>query len=256
MKAGDNVPLSIEYNTPLTEENFTDHRSYEAFLCGEAADIGGGTITTEEIDIIKEHPELTRISVAGLHQDTFEYFIEKYARQFSGIYFFKNKMVSDLSALETLENIEAIGYFANQRAERLWDMSKNKALKMLDLSALTRLHDLSGIEKAPNLRHLRFDGGVWSKSKIDIVPDLAASPLEYVAFDAKMSYQNAYRFLKLPNLKNLNFSLSPCKTEFLAWVSANYPDAVEDSGCSARFQKMKQQFKGMPFEEILKLIQE
>lgn len=72
----------------LTFDNFCSKNFYQVFLCGKAADIGGGTITKKELDIIKRHPEWERISIAGLHQDTFEYFVQTYGRQFKAIYFF------------------------------------------------------------------------------------------------------------------------------------------------------------------------
>lgn len=284
------MPLKFENSTPLTKNNFTNRTNYEAFLYGEAIDIGGGTITREEIDILKEHPELTRISVAGLHQDTFEYFIENYGKQFYGIYFFKNKMVSDLSALETLKNVEAIGYFLNQRAENLWDMSKNKSLEMLEISDFSRLYNLNGIEKAPKLKCLEFGNKVWATSKIDIVPDMKESAIEHIYFNAELSNRDICRFLEIPLLKTLNFRVNLCKTEFLAWISANYPEVDgyclkpytlfnDNSGfiCGKRkphidmtnekdrikieksvekFNKLKQQFKGMTFEQFSAIVEQ
>lgn len=283
------MPLKFENSAPLTKDNFTNRAYYEAFLYGENLDIGGGTITKSEIDILKEHPELTRISVAGLSQDTFEYFIENYGKQFRGIYFFKNKLVSDLSALETLENVEAIGYFLNQRAENLWDMSKNKSLEMLEICDFSKLFNLNGIEKASKLKCLEFGNKVWATSKIDIIPDLKKSPIEHIYFNAEMSNQNIYKLLELPKLKTLDFRTNLCKTEFLAWICANYPqiegyclkpytlfnddegficgkrkphinmtnekDRIKAEKSVEKFEKLKQQFKGIPFEQFSELIE-
>lgn len=208
----------------LTFDNFCSKNFYQVFLRGEAADIGGGTITKKELDIIKRHPEWERISIAGLHQDTFEYFVQTYGRQFKAIYFFKNKMVHDLSPLGQLENLEALGYFLNQRAEKLWDMSGNKALEYLNVDDFSRLHSLEGIEKAPNLKYLSFGNKIWARSKFFDVPDLSNSRLKKISFNAEISYENTYKFLQCPDLDELDFRTNLYKTEFLAWICANYPN--------------------------------
>ncbi len=284
------MPILFKENEPLTRYNFTIRDYYEAFLYGEAMDIGGGIITKEEIDELDNYPQLTRISVAGLHQDTFDYFVEKYGKRFTGIYFFKNKMVADLSALETLTDIEVLGYFLNQRATKLWDMSKNKSLCMLNIDDFSRLDNLHGIEKAPELQCIKFGNKIWATSKINIVPDLSQSKLEYVSFNASLPYEETYKFLQIPNLKELDFRSNLYKTEFLAWVCANYPEIegfclrpyrifqdntgficgkrkpsfyMEDpkgkkkaENAEKRFEKMKENYVGWSFDEIMKELEE
>lgn len=278
----------LEKRSELNYKNFSEPDYYHAFLYGEKFDVGGGTITKDEIDIIKEHPELERISIAGLHQDTFEYFIEKYAKQFKAIYFFKNKMVEDLSPLADLEEVEAIGYFVNQRSEKLWDMSRNKKLRMLNLDDFSRLHDLTGIERAPRLSGVEFGNKVWAKSYIETIPGLESSLLEHVGYNAQVSYEDVYKFLQCPKLEQLDFPTNAYKVEFLAWICANYSDVegyslkshlmwddYRGTICGKRkpsfdiqnekdrkkvdnaikkFEQMKARFKGMCFEEILEIV--
>ncbi len=281
------MPLVHKGLKELSYDNFewnTD--AYQAFLCGEKADIGGGTIEKDEIDIICGYPELTSICISGLHQDTFDYFVTTYGKQFKAILFFKNKMVSDLSALGTLDHIEAIGYFLNQRAEQLWDMSGNKHLKMLGINDFSRLHDFSGIEKAPELEYLSFGNLVWAKSKMSCIPNLNDSALKRISFNAAIDYEGLHRFLSIKGLEKLDFRANLYPTEFLAWICANYPDLQgeclkpyimydEKSGaiCGKRkkyledissekaqkaiqkaeedFDKMKKRFAGISFEEII-----
>lgn len=274
----------------LTFENFDclyDH--YEVLLYGEDFDVGGGTITKEEIDIIQEHPEWKRIAIAGLHQDTFEYFVENYGAQFEAIYFFKNKLVADLSILGTLSQVEAIGYFVNQRAEALWDMSGNQRLRMFSFDDFSRLHDLTGIETAPSLEYLSFGNKVWATSKVFTVPDLSHSKLQKISYNAELSYEGAYTLLQIPQLQELHFRANMYKTEFLAWICANYPhlkgcclkpyemwdeksgticgkrkagfddinsekDSKRVANACKRFEKMKREYQGMPFPEIRKIV--
>ncbi len=282
------MPIEFKKMPELGFDNMMDEWNYQILLYGDAMDIGGGTITKEEIDIIGEHPEWKRISIAGLHQDTFEYFIHTYGAQFEAIYFFKNKFVHDLSALGTLKNIKAIGYFANQRAEKLWDMSGNKKLRMLSLNDFTRLHDLTGIETAPTLQYFDFGDKVWSSSEIHKLPDLFHCALEKIHYTAKVSYEDVYAFLQIKRLKQLDFPPNMYKVDFLAWIAANYPNVEGASLCpfriyhektgticgkhkpfikdadsekdkkrmenaSSNFEKLKQKYQGISFEEILQI---
>lgn len=274
----------------FTYNNFDKISYYQIFLYGEAADIGGGTITKEEIDVIREHPEWKRIAIAGLHQDTFEYFVETYGAQFEAICFHKNKMVSDLSILGTLDRVEVLAYFLNQRAEKLWDMRGNHHLRMLSLNDFSRLHDLTGIETAPQLQYLDFGNMVWATSEVHILPDLSHSKLQKIGFNAAVSCENVYHsFLQIPELQQLDFRTNMYKTEFLAWICANYPqlkgnslqpyvhwdeksgticgkrkasfddinsekDSKRVANACKRFETMKRKFQGMSFEEIRKIL--
>ena len=277
------MPLLFEDNNELTYSSFTDRCNYQAFLYGEAFDIGGGTITKEEIDVIKEHPGLERISVGGLHQDTFDYFVNTYGKRFKAIYFFKNKTVADLSALAALENID------DQRADKLWDMSGNKKLKMLEISDFSRLKDFSGIETAPALEALTFGNKIWARTVLDNVPDMSGSPLKYVSYNADIGFDNTYRLLQAPCLKTLSFPSSAYPVEFVAWICSNYPGlegfclkpyVLFDDGSGfitgkrkphfsdindektrkkvdnavKRFEKMKAEYNGKTFDEIVNII--
>ncbi len=282
------MPLLFEKMPVLDRYNFCRRSNYQAFLYGKGMDIGGGTITREEIDELDDHPELTRISIAGLHQDTFDYFVTTYGDRFEAIFFFKNKMVGDLSALSTLNNVKSLAYFLNQRAVSLWDMSGNKSLSMLCIDDFSRLHSLNGIETAPSLKVLDFGNMVWATSEYDIIPDLEDSPLEDISFNAELSYENIYKFLGIKGLKELDFRSNLCKAEFLAWICSNYPHLngrclapyylynetqgfingkrkphiditnekhrIKMEKAVADFDKMKQRFLGLSFSEIMTLI--
>ncbi len=283
------MPLKFEDYKELTYGSFTYRCNYQAFLYGEATDIGGGTVTKEEIDIIAEHPGLDRISVAGLHQDTFDYFVHTYGHRFKAIYFFKNKTVADLSALAELENIEVIGYFLNQRADKLWNMSGNKRLKMLEISDFSRLKDFSGIETAPALEALEFGNKIWARTVLDNVPNMSGARLKYVSYNADIGLDNTYRLLQAPDLKKLNFAKNAYPVEFVAWICSNYPglegfclkpyvefddgsgfitgkrkphfsdinnekDKKKVDKAVRRFEEMKEKVRGLSFAEIVGII--
>lgn len=59
------------------------------WLREEKMDIGGGKIRIEDIDRLKDYPNTDVVTISGLHQATFEYFIKTYGRQFKAIRFLK-----------------------------------------------------------------------------------------------------------------------------------------------------------------------
>lgn len=77
------VDGSFDYNPATKTHNFL-------WLCEENADIGGGKITVADIDRLKNYPDAEVVTISGLQQDTFEYFIKTYGKQLKAIRFFKN----------------------------------------------------------------------------------------------------------------------------------------------------------------------
>src|SRR5688500_12675078 len=106
--------------------NTSENKSYLSLIQNN---ISGGRITRQDIDMIRQFPRATEISISGLTQNTFEYFIENYGSQFKAIIFWKCPLVQDLKAMEFLNKVEYIVYFWNQRSKNLWDFSKTESLK-------------------------------------------------------------------------------------------------------------------------------
>ena len=79
--------------------NFTDPSPelFDLNLCQKEVD--GGMINYHQIDEIEKYPDAKTIIISGLRQETFEYFVTKYANQFEAISFWKNKLVEDISLL-------------------------------------------------------------------------------------------------------------------------------------------------------------
>lgn len=55
------------------------------WLHEENMDIGGGRISVDNIDRLKDFPDANVVAISGLRQDTFEYFLKTYGRQFKAI---------------------------------------------------------------------------------------------------------------------------------------------------------------------------
>lgn len=193
-------------------------------------EIGGGRITVEQIDTI-EDSRSTRITISGLTQKTFEYFIDTYGHRFREINFWKCPLVKDLSKIENLANIESISYFWNQRAESLWDFSKNTKLKKFCFDDFTRMHDLSLISLSPALEELEFGDKVWSKYTVQSLQPLSkVKGLRRLVFSAKKIMDNRIEPLShLTDLEELNFPINLFTTEKVAWLRARLPLCVKSA---------------------------
>lgn len=188
-------------------------------------DVTGGIIRVSDIDVLAGHPDARSVTVSGLRQDTFEYFIQTYGRQLRYIQFFKNKLVEDWSLLGSLPELECVDFFHNQRITKLWDMGCNYALKAVFLEDFTKLHDLSGIEKAPALEWFHFGDAVWSTSVVDTLTVFAASPVRRLSFSGKNIEDQDLSFVpRMPQLEIFDFPSNLFSTEQVAWLVANCPE--------------------------------
>ncbi len=202
--------------------------SNEVRLIPEDMDVGGGHMKIHEIDKIKDYPNADIVTISGLDQEGFEYFIKNYGKQFKIIQFFKNKKVEDWSLLSTLPDLEFLYYFFNQRIESLWDMTPNKKLKGIVLKDFSRLKSLKGIEKAENLEYFSLGNAVWDKWEIDSYRYFADTNVRYLHFGGKKILDRDPSYLvsmkKLEKIKHVMHGLT--KEQF-AWVKANAVNSLD-----------------------------
>ncbi len=194
------------------------------WLHDENMDIGGGRITVDNIDRLKDFPNTDVVTISGLQQDTFEYFIRTYGRQLKAIRFFKNKLVEDWSLLGTLPDLKYVHFFSNQRIEALWDMSGNKSLSGLCIEDFSRLHSINGINTAPVLKEFSIGNAVWSTMTVDSLMPLENTGIEKFKFYGKTIVKNDFSFLATMNcLKVFDFPTNMLSTEQVAWITTNFP---------------------------------
>lgn len=184
--------------------------------------VGGGKITFADIDRLKEYPNTEVVTISGLQQDTFEYFIETYGKQLKAIRFFKNKFVEDLSLLGTLPQLEYVHFFANQKVTALWDMTENISLTALCVEDFSKLTSIKGVETAPVLKELIIGNAVWRKMVLDSLMPLASTKIERLSFTGQAILDNDLSFLEnMPKLKEFDFATNMFTTEQVAWIVAN-----------------------------------
>jgi hypothetical protein len=227
----------LEYYTRLVGSSESAEDTYLSFIQG---DISGGRVPRQEIDEIAQFPNATEISISGFTQDTFEYFIGTYGQQFKAIIFWKCPLISDLRMLETLDKVEYLVLFWNQRAEKLWDFSKTKALKGLCYDDFTRMHDISQISASPALEELHFGDMIWVKYILNTLDPLKeCTSLKNLSFTAKKILDGRIEPLAtLKKLEKLSFPANLFTTEQVAWLKAHLPQTLNSSSLEP-FWKLK-----------------
>ena len=218
----DEIVVTVENFFKCTQTNGLG--KVEPWLHSDNMDVGGGVISVEDIDRIRDFPNARNVTISGLHQDTFEYFIKTYGGQFKAIFFYKNKQVHDWSLLSTLPDLEFIHWFFNQRIEKFWDMSQNTALQGISIEDFSKLKDISGVEKAPNLKYFDIGNAVWSTTEIETLAPLRTTGIENLMFSGKTVTDKDFSFVKdMKKLRILDVSTSLLTTEQFAWIAANCP---------------------------------
>ena len=102
------------------------------------SDVGGGTTTKEQIDIVQEYSNAKSLIILGLNQESFEYLIQNYGNQFKAISFWKNKRINDLSPYAIIE------YFS--LGNKVWAKMDIESLKPLIQSNVSHFAWLKNIE--------------------------------------------------------------------------------------------------------------
>jgi hypothetical protein len=171
-------------------------------------------------------PHIKAIKIGGLGQDTFEYFIDRFGQQFEVINFWKCPLVTDFSRLASLSSLQYVVIFWNQRAERLWDMGGNGALKGVYLSDFSRLHRLDDLSSAPALEELHFGDAVWDGFVVETLRPLEhCVHLRYLDFTGKKIVDgDPSSIAALQRLEELSFPDRFFTTEQLAWLTAKLPE--------------------------------
>ena len=218
------------------------------WLREEKMDIGGGIISVEDIDKLKDYPDTDVVTISGLRQDTFEYFIKTYGHQLKAIRFFKNKFIEDWSLLGTLHQLEYLDFFVNHHISSLCDMSGNESLSGLCIQDFRKLSSIKGIETAPALKEFVIGNAIWDKMILESLMPLAHTNIEKFMFCGKSIADNDYSFLAdMPKLKQFDFPTNMLTTEQVAWIVANFPE-LEGFALNAKKDctLMNSEYKNVP----------
>ena len=193
-------------------------------------EVDGGSLSADQIDeAVRNNPDARSIVISGLKQDTFDYFVRRYGKQFEAISFWKNKLVKDLSSLASLNGVKFINWFFNQRASSLWDMSENRALKGLSIYDFSRLHSIDEIETAPELEYFGLGDLVWAGMTIDSLKPVANTRIKYFEWCGKTVSDNDYKCLAKGKIEVLDINPTRFTLDELTDLLALFPETLSGS---------------------------
>lgn len=210
-------------------DNFEDAPFENYDLDLRQKEVGGGQISIEQIDSIKNFPDAKSIAISGLQDDTLAHFVEHYASQFKVISFWKNKKLTNLDALKKLQSVEFLIFFYNTKVQKLWNMEKNRRLKGLCIYNFSKLHNINGIEKCQSLKYFAFGCEAGNADKniyLESFKKLKETHIEYFGWWASL-LDGDYKVLGETSIKNLDLKPRQFTMEELADLLACFPDSLK-----------------------------
>lgn len=175
------------------------------------------------------------LTISGMNQESFEYFVQKYGSTYKSLSFFKSQLISDYSLLETLENLESVHIYWNIRAQRLWDISKNKRLKRLGIDECKRIiMNLDTLKTSETLEEINIYGSMFENTPMPSLNGLAGmSALRRIELSSIRLLDKDVSFLDtLPKLEIFDFHAGMLTTEEIAYICAKYPRLKGKSLCA------------------------
>lgn len=205
----------------LFEQDFILHKNAEKIF----------TVNFEHPDHAKQMAELDKhdvISIDWAKQEDFERSIELLKNHVKILVLFSPKVV-DLTPLESLSGIEYLVVNWNQKTTRLWDVSKNSALKELALTSFRKVTDISDLRSAVQLKGLYLGGDLEQKWRIaDLEPLSSLVNLDVLGlWEVRLEKETFTSLHSLKQLKHINAGTKICSTEEYARLFA----ALEQTCC-------------------------
>ncbi len=184
-------------------------------------------MTPEDVDFemqFGKDPEV--LELVGMNQESFEHFITHYAQNYRYLRFFHCQLIKDFSPLSDLSKLERVWIDWNIRADKLWDMSRNKSLnhiRIIDCKKMTQ--NLQFLSTSDTLEEVGICGSMFTNftlGNMDLfgqIPKLRALDLYSIRLkDRRLDFLRS-----ASNLEEFNFDPGMLTTEEIAWIVAKYP---------------------------------
>lgn len=196
----------------------------------------GGQYAPLTAEIIDRQMEFScKSSVLRIHcltQEGLEHFALHYGAQQKILVLDDCRLIRDFSPLGNLTKLEAVRIEDCRIADKLWDISRNTALKILSIHSARKLvanpvqlrdskslEEIrlwgSSIDNKHVLESLGCFSGMQSLRRIDLN-------------DIKLKNHTLELLSTLPNLEEFHFDAGMLTTEEIAWICANYPNIFGD----------------------------
>jgi hypothetical protein len=197
-------------------------------------EIGGGRLGVEDLVCVEDRPDARVLRVSGLDQRAFVALVARHGRQFLAIDFWKCPRIVDLTPLEDLRNLRLVSFYWNQRATRLWRLTRNPHLTGLSFRDFGRLHDLDDLRRGAALTELVFGDAVANASTFESLTPLAVlTSLRSLRFTARRIDDGRIEPLAaLQRLETIWFPLRMFSLRQMAWLRARLPGSLQ-SECLA-----------------------
>lgn len=167
------------------------------------------------------------LEIVGMNQESLEHFVQHYGKTYRYLCFFKCQLIRDFSPLEDLKNLEEVSIYWNTRADKLWNFSKNNALKTIsvnDAKKLTLNPDL--LKTSSVMEDVFFSGSAFNNYPMESLECFSGmSSLKHLQLNKIRLNNKSLDFLKnMPVLEHFDFDPGMLTTEEIAWIVAKYPN--------------------------------
>lgn len=168
----------------------------------------------------------TVMQLNSVTQEGLEHFISKYGKSYRSIQLAWNGGVKDLSPLGALPELEHVS-LCDMRCERLWDMTGNTNLRVLNIESCKRLSARPAmLETAPALEIIWYLGGAESIHPMESLDGFANLPAvrEMRLCDIRLMDTRVDFLATVPTLEVFDFEPGMFTTEEIARMAAEYPE--------------------------------
>ncbi len=135
-------------------------------------------------------------------------------------------LAKDLTILETLEKAETIILYRSTKATTLWDVSKNKGLRTLEITDFSKIEEIDQLSRAKHIDNLILGGGVGGKPiKLKSLKPLSTlTNLKYLSLtNLRVEDDSLQPLGHLKNLERLELA-NRFETKEYAWLATRLPN--------------------------------
>ena len=172
-----------------------------------------------------KHPEI--LEICGMNQESLEYFVQHYGKTYRYLSFFKCQLIRDFSPLEDLENLEEMSLYWNIRADKLWNFSKNRALKGISISDAKKLTlNPDMLKTSGTIETVCFSGSIFNNYPMESLECFTEIPtLKNLWLNKiRLNDKSLDALNRMPGLERFDFDAGMLTTEEIAWIVAKYPN--------------------------------
>lgn len=224
------MPQNQEFFIPV------NHTEKRLFISRPESINAPSCMTPDDVDYemsTGKHPEILFIS--GMNQESLEYFVKQYGKDYRYLEFFHCQLIRDFSPLEDLTKLEEVSVHWNIRAEKLWNFNKNEALKTLtvnDAKKLTLRPDM--VKTSAVLENVFFCGGMFNNYTMESLDCFAGMPsLKHLKlYCIRLADKRMDALNQMPALERFDFDAGMLTTEEIARIVAKYPHLSGQSLCA------------------------